>query len=151
MFLNSTKIYNVYIKESDIEPLETTEFIEEGFSLYALIFGIFWGLFNKVPIFIVLSIFAQIIVVGSIYVLKVDIISVYIFQITCSLLLAFEANNLKCSSLKRKKYTFCDIVTGRNLLEAQQRFFDRYTQNTKNTENTIASSENAYNTNLIKI
>jgi len=129
MFPNSTKIYNVYIKKSDINPVETAEFIEEGFSLYALIFGVFWGIVNRVPLFIFLAIIVQTITSLLVYNNQLDLISIYIIQITSNIILAFEANNLRCASLRRKKYVFCDIVVGRNLLEAQQRFFDRYLDN----------------------
>jgi len=138
MFPNATKIYNVYIKESDIDPIETTEFVEEGFSLYALIFGIFWGFANKLPSFIILSLLVQITSSFLLFSNQMDIISIYIIQITANIMLAFEANNMRCARLKRKKYVFCDIVVGRNLLEAQQRFFDRYIDD-KNRRQNVAS------------
>lgn len=126
MFGNKTRIYNVYVKKGAASPLHTAEFIKDGFNIWAFFFDIFWFSYKKVW-FVALAIL-------GIYFLNylllhkslITLIQLNIFRLGMKLWLGFEANELKGKQLIKKGYFLIDVVTARDSLEAQKRFYDKY-------------------------
>jgi hypothetical protein len=125
-FGDKTRIYQVYVKENSSEPLMTAEFVREGFNIWALFFDLFWLLYKRIWL-------AVILVIGfyglNYYLLAkgvVGLVQVNIFRLGLKIWLGFEGQNLKCGHLERNGYVLMDVVTARDEMEAKRRFFDKY-------------------------
>lgn len=120
------KVFAVYVKPKAAAPIETATFVQEGFSLAAFVLNMFWMLYHRIwwvaaLVFLFNSAvsYAQIhhfISQDAALVLNISILAV----------IGFEASDWYQDTLKRRGYILLDIVTGRNLEQAQQRFFDYY-------------------------
>lgn len=113
------KIYSVYTKPDENDAYGKTVFVKEGFNIFAFIFGGLWALFNRLWLIAILLIFisASLEMSGKV---QLSIISMLL-----SLWFGFEAHNFKASKLVRKNFQLADIVIAKNLLEAQQKYFQK--------------------------
>jgi hypothetical protein len=117
------QIYTVHINKDNPEPLENAIFVKEGFSIYAAIFQGFWALYHKMWLCA-----AALIVVNMCFIAleKYAIISSdmsTILQLGVLVFIGFEANDWYRLSLRNRGYELFEIVSGKNLDEAQYRFF----------------------------
>ncbi len=121
---NNLKIYNVYTRQDEEEPLETALFVHDGFSLWAFVFHTFWALYHKVWHLAILCI----ILFGSLFYAQMNIylnpVIFAIIGIGLRLWVGYEANKWYTRSLEKRGYILFDIVAGRNKEEAELRFFD---------------------------
>ncbi len=120
------KIFTVYIKQESAEPIETATFIEEGFSLFAFMFNIFWALYHRMwlvagGVFLVNSLLSYAQLHGLLSAEGALIVNIGMLTI-----IGFEASDWYQAALKRRGYILLDIVSGPNMEQAQQRFFDYY-------------------------
>lgn len=125
-FGDKTRIYQVYVKKNSSEPLMTAEFVKEGFNIWAMFFDLFWLFYKRIWL-------AVILVIGfyslNYYLLAkgvVSIVQVNIFRLGLKIWLGFEGQSLKGGHLERNGYVLMDVVTARDEMEAQRRFFDKY-------------------------
>lgn len=126
-------VYNVYVDPRAANPVESAEFIPEGLSLAAFILTGLWTLFYRLWLvsFIILGINALLSYwsknTGS--VVETTAYTA-IIQLGMSVIIATCGHDWRCSKLERKGYQLVDVVTGSNLLQVQQRFYDRYLSGT---------------------
>ena len=125
MFLGM-RIYSVHIKPTDKAPYESPEFVPEGYNIFAFIFGFFWLLYYRLWIPALAFLLASVVVSSGIAMLGFNPYLYTVLQVTVSLLLGFEGNDLRRWGLKRRGYLTADVVTGSSLVAAEQRFFDRH-------------------------
>lgn len=118
------KIYNVYLKPKAKNPLETSIFIEEGFSFMAFIFNAFWALYYRVWSLFIFSIVVMILFELLGIKLGLSNEAVNILNIGLYAWIGFEANNWRGASLEKRGYILYDVVSATNSLGAKQRFFD---------------------------
>ena len=119
-------IYTVYINPKAPSPLETTVFIEEGVSFFAIIFHWIWMLSHKmwwqgIVTFIIMNIAVP-------YMTE----KAYMNAETATKILGalviwigINANDWWRNSLSRKGFVLYDIVSAKNKEAAEQRFYDQ--------------------------
>lgn len=122
------KVYNAFLKIDHQTPMETTTFIREGFSLWGFIFTAFWLLYHKawLPAAVI---FAANITLSVLEMQGITTIAISMaLQLGVSALVGFAGHDWIAHSLSKRGYSLVDIVTGRDIEDAQQRFFTRYTE-----------------------
>lgn len=128
------KVFAVYIKPKDANPMETATFVEEGFSFSAFVFNMFWAIYHRAWL-AALVIFAVINVLSYLEIKQIlSQEGVMALNIGLLLVVGFEASDWYQTALKRRGYILMDIVTGRNEEQAQQRFFDYYMTRKENND-----------------
>jgi hypothetical protein len=133
--MSRLRIYTIHIKPGLAEPYEHAEFVEEGFNWYAFFFTGLWLLYKRLwwqaALVIALS--------GVLGFLKVEEamqpMSIALLQVTLGILVGYHANDWVRAKLKRSAYIVADIVSGENILRAEQRFFDRFTASKQQHQN----------------
>lgn len=124
--MSKMRIYTVHINPERKNPYENPVFVEESFNWAAFIFRPFWALAHKLwlaaAVLFVLMIGGEVLVAQGI--LPVHIYS--ILNLGIMLYVGFQANDWRRAKLRSQGYIVCDIVTGSDLVGAEQRFFDRY-------------------------
>lgn len=120
------RIYTVHIRPDAKNPYETPIFIEESFNWWAFIFRGFWALYNRLwlvgIILLALEIALQVLVVKGV----IPSYTALLTRLGIQILVGFHANDLRRAKLRKQGYITSDIVTGDNLVGAEQRFFERY-------------------------
>jgi hypothetical protein len=119
------KSYTVHApSEGEPEP-EQFAFVKEGFSWPALFFPVIWMLWHKLWLALVWY------VVFVLCLAWVDRLAgemnATILALLGALILAFEANNLRRFTLESRGWREIGASTGRDLIDAEIRFFDRWT------------------------
>jgi hypothetical protein len=142
---NSAKFYSVYLDPKAYETAESAIFVKEGFSLLAAIpyFTPFWFFQRKMWIEAALALLSLLIMfAGAVNgVISINILNVLLLGY--GLLAGFSAIDLYNNHLLRQGHVLSAVITGRDLLEAQQRFFASYlnrgNQNNSNPDVQFAS------------
>lgn len=120
------RIYTVHIRPDIPAPYEKAEFVKEGFSTQAFLFTFFWTLYKRLwwPSAVIIAFFV-LCGIG----LEQEWLSptgFSIVQLGAQGIFAYLANDWLRARLKREGYIIADIVSGDNMLRAEQRFFDRF-------------------------
>lgn len=119
-------VYSVFVKKKHSNPLETAQFVKEGFSFPAFFLTLFWAAYHRMwslcALLVILNVALGLLEMEGI----LSNSTILIIQFFVQLLLGFEGNDLLQSRLKERGYILADIVSGQNAFGAQQRFFDRY-------------------------
>lgn len=120
------RIYTVHIKPDSKDPYQHPEFVQEGFNLYAFLFGGLWMLYNRLwwSALCIILFNAGLSEVALRY--GFHPMSVLAIQLGFQALIGFHANDLLRVALKKRGYIVADIVTGDNKMRAEQRFFERH-------------------------
>ncbi len=124
--MSRLRIFTVHIKPAIAEPYEHAEFVEEGFSWYAFFFTGLWLLYKRLwwQALLVMGIAS---VFGVMQVQEIlEPMSIVLLQAALGMIVGYHANDWLRSRLKRSGYIVADIVSGENILRAEQRFFDRF-------------------------
>lgn len=103
-------------------------FIPEGFALFALLFPILWMLFHRMWLILM-----SFIVVTGLLEYGANFVGHIIpgiFLLVASVLFAFEANALRRWTIEGKGYRMVGIASGRSLSDAEQRFFETWSEGT---------------------
>ncbi len=125
MFFNKAKLYSVHINPEHEEPFETAEFVQEGFNIYAFIFTGLWMLYHKIWAsgIVIILLMGLIAALGASF--SFNPMSVLVLRVGLQIMIGLEANDLRRRYLSERGFIVSDIVTGTTLLDAQQRYFDR--------------------------
>ncbi|MFN7038328.1 MAG: DUF2628 domain-containing protein [Alphaproteobacteria bacterium] len=121
------KIFTVHTKSSK-NFIENTIFIEEGFSMKAAIFNIFWALYYKIwwlaTVTLLLNIFLTFVeskhYINNLYIM--------VMHFLVNIAIGFYANDFYRKDLQNKGYKMIDIISGKDLSEAEFRFFEKITR-----------------------
>lgn len=120
--------YTVHERDSDVKDItaraEAILFVKEGFAWLALLFPVLWMLFHRM--WLVLLFFIVIVAALQVGFAAAGAGEAAAGWVTfaLSLLFALQANDLRRWSLARKGYQLAGLVSGRDLRECEQRFFD---------------------------
>lgn len=114
-------IYSVHNRPAT--PADDVIFVKEGFSWTAFVFTLLWALWHRMWIVaaIVFSATAAIAALAS--GLGLGNLPLNLASIAASLILGFEGNDLRRWSLARQGYKEVALAAGRDIDEAELRFF----------------------------
>ncbi|MEO1197787.1 MAG: DUF2628 domain-containing protein [Pseudomonadota bacterium] len=120
------RVFTVHAPPTDGRgsPAQRMVFVRDGFSIWALLFPLIWFVINRMWLVLLgyLALTALVVVLSALMPRMELALTVSSFLL--NVLIAFEANNLRRWSLDRKGWSFIAVATGRNQVEAEQRFFD---------------------------
>jgi hypothetical protein len=120
------RIYTVHINPRSKHPYENPIFIGESFNFFAFFFHWMWALYHRLWLVAVLLLPVWMLIEwqGYNHILHplANVALVMGFQAFCG----FQANDWRRTKLKKQGYIISDIVTGDNLVSAEQRYFERY-------------------------
>ena len=99
-------------------------FVKDGFSWWAMLFPVFWSLYNRMWLVFLgyLTAIVALVVVAEIFGSSTG----GSLTILTTLFFALEAGFLKSWSLRRKNWSIVCLIAASNLEEAEIRFFDRW-------------------------
>jgi hypothetical protein len=119
------KFYEVYLPKQSEDTPENAIFVHDGFSIGAAILQPFWFLYHKlwIPAAIILALHIALASVEVALGISEEI--QFSFNILSALLAGFFASDIRAWALKGQGYDFTAVISGKTLIEAQQRFFDR--------------------------
>ncbi len=119
------RVFTVHLPPADGRGSQASRavFVRDGFSFWALLFPMLWFLVNRMWLVLLgyLALTAAI-VAGSTFLPGIET-PIGVASLMVNLLIGFEANGLRRWSLDRKRWSFVAVVTGRDLAEAEQRYF----------------------------
>ena len=120
-------VYSVYEPTSDEQDIAAragkVAFVKEGFAWFALIVPALWLLYHRM--WIELIVFLAVLA-GLQFAFGFDQLGQELFSWTAlalTVLVAFEANDLRGASLQRRGYLFAGIVSGSDQSDAERSFF----------------------------
>jgi hypothetical protein len=120
------RIYSVYLPAGGDEKtrLEKAVLVKEGFSWPALFFS--WVFLAFTRMWIVLGLYSVLLAAAAMLcaLLKAPSQITFLVFAGLALVLAFEANALRGWTLSRRGYTFQGVVTGANLMQAEEKLFE---------------------------
>ncbi|MFV9875079.1 MAG: DUF2628 domain-containing protein [Rickettsiales endosymbiont of Dermacentor nuttalli] len=117
-----SNIYTIHIKNNDSNNAILIK--EDNFCLTALIFGIFWALYNRMWLVVFILIGLNILI-G--YIINSHIITELggaILQFSINIIFSLFAYDLRRITLSLKGYKMMDIVRGTDSADAQYRWLD---------------------------
>ncbi len=118
-----------HLKEEDARNIK---FVKDGFSWWAMLFPLFWSLYNRMWL-VFLGCLAAIVALAFI----AEVFGVTyggFLAVMATLFFAMEAGLLKSRSLRRKNWQTVGFITASNLDEAEIRFFDRISKTKTKSE-----------------
>ena len=116
------KSYSVHGRAD--EPPERFAFVKDGFSWPALFVPLIWLLWHRLWLTLVGYVIFVLVVAWTGRLINDDMAS--LVAILGSILFALEANNIRRLSLEGSGRRELGVAAGRNLEEAELRFFDRW-------------------------
>jgi hypothetical protein len=119
------KVYTVHLKgsQNDLATLERAVFVREGFSWGALIFGPLWLLWKGLWLALIVWLALEgALVIWNAFAQPTHSVTAAL-QILMHLALGFEASQLRCGALARRRFQIAGLVQGRTLMEAERAFF----------------------------
>jgi Protein of unknown function (DUF2628) len=106
--------------------VERFVFVRDGFSWWAFLFAPLWMLWHRMWLVLI----GYIVVVGGAKVLALlagaPNFAVSLIGILLGLLVGLEASTLRRFTLRRRRWRNVGVVSGRNIEEAERRFFDAW-------------------------
>jgi len=124
--MSKLRIYTVHVRPDIPAPYESPVFVREGFSFWAFLFGPFWTFYKKLwwPTISVMSAWMFINLAGEAIGFNEKSIEFLLFGL--QLVIGYAAHDWQREGLRKQGYIIADIVSGDNVMRAEQRFFDRY-------------------------
>lgn len=120
------RIYTVQQGPDPRAAGDDLEFVREGFSWGALVFTVIWPLYHGLWLVFVIVLAASLLLSGATVVLGFSDFGRDAVWLAAMLLFAFEANNLRRWTLRRRGWRDVGVVTGETLSNAERRFFGVY-------------------------
>ena len=118
--------YIVYLKPQDDHPLETVEFVRDGFTFFGFIFGIFWLLWHQVWREAAAFFIATLLLAGLQFSGLLSEAQSSTLQMGLMLAVGFYGRQWWGNALARRGYEAYDLVYATSQDEAEARFFGRY-------------------------
>ena len=114
-------IYSVHSRPG--APAEDSIFVKEGFAWAAFFFTLLWALWHRMWIVAAVAFSATAAIVAAVSWLAQGDLPVNLASLAVSFILGFEGNDLRRWSLARRGYREIAMAAGRDLDEAELRFF----------------------------
>lgn len=121
------KLYNSYIKKTQDGDIQDLLFVQNGFSIFALLFNFIWFCFHKMfraSLFALICIWA----VAQIFnLIGINGFLAFLLSfLSTSLIIAVNGNFWYSKYLRAKKYEFVGCFFGKNKEAAKLRFVEQY-------------------------
>lgn len=111
--------YNIFLKNDDKGVVKDVILLKEGFNIYPFIFGVFWFLYKKCYISVIILTIIN-------YVINTFVNTGYYIAIYVgiALLMGFESNRILIKKYIKSDYKYLGYTSGKNEIEAKRRFLD---------------------------
>lgn len=119
-------IYTVHINPRKKYPYENPIFVKEGFCWSGFIFGPLWSLYHHLWIVSICLILLIALIFLSFAAIIISPLGYYLLRFILALFIGLEGNDWRRNKLRKQGYIISDIVTGSDLVGAEQRYFERY-------------------------
>ena len=121
------KIYSVHYRQEAGASLtglaDEAVLVKEGFSWPAFFVPLFWLIYKRMWIVLAVYIAIQIVLTSLAALIGLPDGPVFVCSFALSVIIGFEGNNLLRWTLERNRFRQQAIVAGKDLAEAEQRFF----------------------------
>jgi hypothetical protein len=101
-------------------------FVRDGFSFWAFIAAPLWMLWHRMWLVLVGYVLLTMIVLAALAVLGASPAAFVVVGLSIALLVGLEANTLRRLTLRRRGWRNVAIVSGHDVEDAEQRFFDAW-------------------------
>lgn len=119
------KLYTIHTKSGSDYTLDRPVFLREGFNWMAFLFTFVWAFFQRLWLFGLVILAANMLVVMATHVGVIDPFAAGLVQFALQFMVGFHANDALRNRMQKQGYIFQDISSGDSLLRAEQRYFDR--------------------------
>lgn len=126
----------IYTVQQGLDPRaagDDLEFVREGFSWAAFLFTVVWPLYHGLWLVFVIVLAVSAVLSAAMSVLGVSDFGQGAVWLAAALLFAFEANNLRRWTLRRRGWRDVGVAAGRTLSDAEYRFFGVYAVSSSGT------------------
>ena len=119
------RIYTVHMRQWSTASDREAVFLREGFSWGAFLFSVLWALWYRLWLaaFLVFAASAALGVASDL--LRLDPLTQAALGFALALVIGWEANDWRRRALERRGYVMAAVITAKDRLEAEQRFFRR--------------------------
>ena len=118
------RLYTVQLDPVSHEDDAGAVFLREGFSWGAALFTLLWAAWRGLWVWAAALLVAEVAMIGVHVWIGFDPVRWAALQLGYHLLVGFSANDWRRARLARRGHTDAGVVLGRNLVAAEQRFFD---------------------------
>jgi hypothetical protein len=101
-------------------------FVRDGFSFWAFIAAPLWMLWHRMWLVLLGYVLLTVIVLSALAVLGASAAALIVVGLSIALLVGLEANTLRRFALRRRGWRNVAIVSGHDVEDAEQRFFDAW-------------------------
>jgi hypothetical protein len=119
-----TGLYTVQLDPVSHEDDAGAVFLREGFSWGAALFTVLWAAWRGLWVWAMALLVVELALMGVHAWIGFDPVSWAVLLIGYHLLVGFSANDWRRARLTRRGHLDAGVVLGRNLVAAEQRFFD---------------------------
>ncbi len=119
------RIYTVHIDPLSVADDRGALFLREGFSWPAAVFSVFWAIYHGLWDWALVLLAAGLALSAAVVVSGLDDLSAMAVEIGFMALVGATSNDWRRWVLARRGYRLDDIVSGEDVIAAEQRYFDR--------------------------
>ncbi len=126
----------IYTVQQGLDPRaagDDLEFVRDGFSWGAFAFTVFWPLYHGLWLVFVIVLAVSAVLSAAMSVVGLSDFGQSAVWLAAALLFAFEANNLRRWTLRRRGWRDVGVAAGRTLSDAEHRFFGIYAVSSSGT------------------
>lgn len=113
---------------ADLRATDRFVFVRDGFHFWAMIFGPFWLLWNRLWLALLAWVVFLVAFNAGLSVLGVGRGSIFVADLIVAFLLGLEGSTLRRWTLSRGKWRQLDVVIADDQDTAESRFFERWSQ-----------------------
>jgi hypothetical protein len=128
-------VYTVYeppLRATDVGPdPDRFTFVRDGFSFWAFFVAALWMLWHRMWLVLVIYLVLAIGLETALHFAGVSPAAIAIVQLCIAVLVGFEAPTLRRFTLAQRKWKDVGLVSGSTLEDAERRFFDAWSRETR--------------------
>jgi hypothetical protein len=123
-----TRIYTVHVRRARSGATADRDLVlvKEGFSWPAFFFTLLWALWHRLWLFAVLIAASGVALGLAVEYFQLGPVLETALGLAWSVLIGFEANDLRRRALAWRGFALTDVVMGRSLAAAEHRFFTKH-------------------------
>ncbi|MEE8274937.1 MAG: DUF2628 domain-containing protein [Alphaproteobacteria bacterium] len=119
------RVYTVLVDPAATATDQNAVLVREGFSWPAALFTVLWALYHRLWLWAAILFAAGAVLGAGAAWLGLDAVSRAAIQLGYMALVGLNAEDWRRRRLVKRGYIFAGVAVGRNLVTAEQRFFDR--------------------------
>ncbi|MFQ5958519.1 MAG: DUF2628 domain-containing protein [Alphaproteobacteria bacterium] len=121
------RVYTVLVDPAATENDQNAVLLREGFSWPAALFTVLWAVYHRLWLWVAILLAVGAVLGAGMRWLGLDAVSQAAIQVGYMVLVGFHANDWRRRHLVKRGYILAGVAVGRDLVAAEQRFFDRQT------------------------